>query len=198
MRNFDNTYNSTNVYSKLKQSGLDNNINYIKNPEEPIKAERYPNNKPKSANPEKPTTIGRYAEKHIDKYIDPYLIIHMQVIVSTLSHSLFTKALAAIDTPNNNFNTLCTLCIASKETQVVIYNDGGQSKAWKNMHWFVEIALPSIFIRKYIYSSLNQYKDQKFLGSVPLFQRQICWCISKKTTYSRGTIQQSNINYICQ
>lgn len=53
IRNFNNAYDLIEVYSYLEQFGLNNNDDYIENQKELAKVGRHPNNKPKSANPEK-------------------------------------------------------------------------------------------------------------------------------------------------
>lgn len=114
MGNFNNTYNPSEVYSNLGQSVSNNNNNYPENLEENTKARGHHNNNLKSVNPEQFMVIGGHSDKHLNKYIDPYLTTYTKACIVTLDHSLLVKASAVVDTSDNNFDTFCTLCIAIK------------------------------------------------------------------------------------
>lgn len=96
LENFNNVYNSTKVYSNLEQS----NSNHDKLAD-------------KSGNPKKPAKAKRHLDikdtnKHFNKDTNLYL--------TASNLTLPAKALALVDTPNDNFNTLYTPCIANKQT----------------------------------------------------------------------------------
>ena len=75
IENFAHVYDLTEVYSNLKQSGLDNNDNYKKNRKKLAKAERNFNNNPNLTNLEKPAIIKRYSDKYLDKNVNPHSTI---------------------------------------------------------------------------------------------------------------------------
>lgn len=122
MRNFNNAYDSTKVYSDSDQSGSDNDNNYSENPKKSAKAGRHFNNDPKSANPEKLAEIEGHSDKQLDKYINSHLTTYTKGYIPILDHFSLAKASAIIATSNNNFDTLCIPCITSKQMRVVIYN----------------------------------------------------------------------------
>lgn len=123
MGKFDNAYDPTKVYSDSEQSGSDDDDDdHTGNPEEPAKERGHPNNDPKSANPEEPAATGGYSDKHLNKYVNPHPTTYTKARIPTLDHSSLAKASIVVDTPDNNFDTLCTPCIASKQTRIVIHS----------------------------------------------------------------------------
>lgn len=95
MKNFNNIYNSTKVYSNLEQSDLNNNkpADMSKNAEEPAKAGGHSDTKD--------------TDKYLNKDTNPN---------STASHqTLPVKTLVLVDTSDDNFDTLCTLYIANQQ-----------------------------------------------------------------------------------
>lgn len=93
----------------MKQFGLKDNNNYIKNLEKLIKAKKHPNDNSKSANQEKSTIIRGHTYQYLNKNIDSQLIVDIRAVTLIFAYSSLAKVSAIIDTFNNNFNTLYIL-----------------------------------------------------------------------------------------